>query len=339
MIVRVKHVKRVRSKGRTYWYHQKTGERLPDDRDELIRRVAEINANFGPARTLGPGSVAAVAAAYKASPDFKGLAARTRHYYTGHLDLICRDWGRLPIAGIRRKHVLALRDKHAETPAKANLIVTVLRILLAFAIELEEITNNPARDIKKLKTGEGHQAWPAEAIDRFLEVASPMMALALKLGLYTGQREGDCLEMTWRDYDGEWIYVAQNKTGTKLQIPVYSELKDALEEVRRTSPVMSTYILTTGTGKPYSGSHFRRHFAKVLKAAGLTGLTFHGLRYTAAANLAEIGCSLKEIAAITGHRSLGMIEKYSRDADQRRLAGAVIHRLENFSGTKNGKRR
>jgi hypothetical protein len=55
--------------------------------------------------------------------------------------------------------------------------------------------------------------------------------------------------------------------------------------------------------------------------------------------LAEAGCSLKEIAAITGHRSLAMIEKYSREADQRKLAGAAIHRLENVSGTKNGKPR
>ncbi len=76
-----------------------------------------------------------------------------------------------------------------------------------------------------------------------------------------------------------------------------------------------------------------------MKAAGLEGLTFHGLRYTAAARLAEAGCSLKEIAAVTGHRSLSMIEKYSRDADQKRLAGAAILRLENATRTKNGKLR
>ncbi len=69
------------------------------------------------------------------------------------------------------------------------------------------------------------------------------------------------------------------------------------------------------------------------------GLTFHGLRYTAAARLAEAGCSLKEIASITGHRSLGMLAKYSRDADQKRLAGAAILRLGNASRTKNGKLR
>ncbi len=76
-----------------------------------------------------------------------------------------------------------------------------------------------------------------------------------------------------------------------------------------------------------------------MKAACLEGLTFHGLRYTAATKLAEAGCSLKEIAAITGHRSLAMLEKYSRGADQKKLAGAAMLRLENASRTKNGKLR
>ena len=67
-------------------------------------------------------------------------------------------------------------------------------------------------------------------------------------------------------------------------------------------------------------------------------MAFHGLRYTAAARLAEAGCSLKEIASITGHKSLGMIGKYSRGADQKRLSGAAIVNLERYtSGTKNGK--
>ncbi len=47
----------------------------------------------------------------------------------------------------------------------------------------------------------------------------------------------------------------------------------------------------------------------------------------------------REIASITGHKSLGMIERYSRDADQKKLAGAAILRLENASRTRNGKPR
>ena len=43
VVVRLRHVKRVRSKGRTYWYHRITRERLPGDREERAARVLEIN--------------------------------------------------------------------------------------------------------------------------------------------------------------------------------------------------------------------------------------------------------------------------------------------------------
>jgi integrase len=61
----------------------------------------------------------------------------------------------------------------------------------------------------------------------------------------------------------------------------------------------------------------------------LAGVTFHGLRKTAASRLAEAGCSTHEIAAITGHKTLAMVELYTRGADQKRRATAAIFRLEN----------
>ena len=183
--------------------------------------------------------------------------------------------------------------------------------------------------------GAGHVSWPDEAIERFLETAPPMMALALKLGLYTGQREGDVLAMSWHDYDGERIQVVQSKTGTKLSLPVHGALRAALDGQDRVSPI----ILTTETGRPFTGSNFRHHFGKAVKAAGLVGLSFHGLRYAAASTLFEIGCNPKEVASITGHKSLAMVAKYGRDASQKRLGDAAIIAWENASRTKDGKPR
>ena len=90
--------------------------------------------------------------------------------------------------------------------------------------------------------------------------------------------------MSWHDYDGERIQVVQSKTGAKLSLPIHSTLREALDGQERVSPI----ILTTETGRPFTGSNFRHHFGKAQRAAGLSGLTFHGLRYTAAAKLAEI---------------------------------------------------
>ncbi|MCZ6849387.1 MAG: tyrosine-type recombinase/integrase, partial [Alphaproteobacteria bacterium] len=178
---------------------------------------------------------------------------------------------------------------------------------------------------------------PDESIAAFLDSASPMMALALKIAVYTGQREGDVLTMTWHNYDGNNIRLVQSKTGTKLTIPVHSALKAALDAQERVSPI----ILTTETGKPFTDSNFRHHFGKARKAAGLhgQGLVFHGLRYTAAKMLADVGCTTRQIAAITGHKSLAMIEKYTQGVDQERLAGAAILNLENAKRTENGKPR
>ncbi len=59
----------------------------------------------------------------------------------------------------------------------------------------------------------------------------------------------------------------------------------------------------------------------------------HGLRKAAARRLAEAGCSASEIAAITGHKTLAEVERYTRAADQERLARQAIKRQsKNKSG-------
>jgi integrase len=60
----------------------------------------------------------------------------------------------------------------------------------------------------------------------------------------------------------------------------------------------------------------------------LKGLVFHGLRKAAAVRLAEAGCSTHEIAAITGHETLAMVELYTKGAEQKRRAVAAIQKLE-----------
>jgi integrase len=57
-------------------------------------------------------------------------------------------------------------------------------------------------------------------------------------------------------------------------------------------------------------------------------LNIHGLRKLAAAELADAGCTMHEIAAVTGHLSLSMVQLYTQSADQERLARAAIVRLE-----------
>ena len=57
------------------------------------------------------------------------------------------------------------------------------------------------------------------------------------------------------------------------------------------------------------------------------GAGAHGLRKSAAVRHVEAGCSSKEVAAITGHASLLKIERYTKAAEQEKLAPQAIARL------------
>jgi integrase len=54
----------------------------------------------------------------------------------------------------------------------------------------------------------------------------------------------------------------------------------------------------------------------------------HGWRTTALTWLADAGCSPHQIAAISGHTTLKMIEGYTRGANKRALAKAAIVKLQ-----------
>jgi integrase len=61
--------------------------------------------------------------------------------------------------------------------------------------------------------------------------------------------------------------------------------------------------------------------------AGLAvgGVTTHGLRYTAATRLYELGCSFAQIAAITGHETIAMVKKYIEKKRDAQFAIATLN--------------
>ncbi|WP_062017988.1 tyrosine-type recombinase/integrase [Gluconobacter japonicus] len=66
---------------------------------------------------------------------------------------------------------------------------------------------------------------------------------------------------------------------------------------------------------PLSANNFYNQFIDWCREAGLpAGCSPHGLRKAAARRLAEAGCTTHQIAAITGHRSLAEVARYTQAA-------------------------
>ncbi|WP_372072745.1 tyrosine-type recombinase/integrase [Tistrella mobilis] len=312
--VEIKYVKRqVRTRKRrdgstwerVYWYYRRPGapdhgKPLPGDpsRPEFLTTLREFNQRAEAAPAIAdPASFAALVDRYTASPEFAGLADRTRKDYGTHLGML-RSWlGDLPTAGITRSVVYEIRDQMAATPRKANFVLAVLRLLLSWAVDRGMMDVNHAKGVKQLKTRPRQHVWGDDAEARFLTVAPEQMRLAFLLGIYTAQRQGDILRMTWNQYDGETIQLRQSKTGRPVRVPCHRVLKQALDA----APRRAVTILVTDTGRAFKEDHFRHEWRAATLAAGLDGLQFRDLRRTAMVRLAEAGASHFEVAAVSGH--------------------------------------
>ncbi len=121
---------------------------------------------------------------------------------------------------------------------------------------------------------------------------------AVILALWRGQRQGDLLRLTWKSYNGRTINLRQSKSGGKrVSIPVGETLRRLLDGLEKRSP----RILVNSRGRPWTEDGFRSSFSQACVDAGIVNLHFHDLRGTAVTRLALSGCSVPEIAAITGH--------------------------------------
>jgi integrase len=90
--------------------------------------------------------------------------------------------------------------------------------------------------------------------------------------------------------------------------------------------------LVKKTGRPYGDSEFSGQFRAWCDEAGLpTRCSFHGLRKALCRRLAEAGCSASEIAAWSGHATLTEVARYTKAADQAKLAKAALGRIANGS--------
>jgi len=127
--------------------------------------------------------------------------------------------------------------------------------------------------------------------------------------------------------DGQ-ISVAQQKTGTRVWIPLHPELKRILDMTQSEHLV----FIATECGRPYAHS---KSFGNTIRGwsreAGLTGCPLHGLRKACARRLAEAGCTASEIMSITGHKSLTEAERYVRAANQRTMAEAAMGKISGTS--------
>lgn len=325
------NLKRQVSRGTEYFYYRHRGK-LVSIKDADGKRLRPTDPGFMAAYEAiretfnrpdtpppGPGTLDALIAEYLASSRFKGKATRTKKDYLRFTDLLRRDYGTLPVRTMPRPFIFALQESYADTPRKANYIISMLRILMQFAVDMGYRPDNPVSKPGRIKEGDGHRPWEEYEIDAFRRhFPDPCFErAAFELLLNTAQRGGDVIELRRQHrFQGTISVVAQNKTGERLIIPEADDLTEILEPYLASHDGMMLLIASTGT--PVKIDNFRHRMKKAYRAAGLHDVTTHGLRYTAATRIRELTGDWEVVGALTGHRTAGMARQYTkqkRDAE------------------------
>jgi integrase len=280
------------------------------------------------------GSVGALICDYLKSPAFTDLAASSKTLYRTILDRFGGLHGHRVVHDMPRAKVAAyVYGIGADHPAMANVTKAVLRKLLAHAVRAGYRNDNPVAEIDRYKGGTRHTWTDAElaAYERKWPLGT-RERLAYALLLYTGQRGGDVVKMRRADVSGGAIAVVQQKTGTALSIPIHPELAAAL----KAGPSNGLTLIGDRHGRPIARNTLTLLMRKAAQKAGLPPECLpHGLRKAQMRWLAEGGASAKQIASISGHKTLREIERYTDAADQKRLSRGAIAKLKREPGVSN----
>jgi integrase len=285
-------------------------------------------AGAGASKTI-PGSFNDLVASWYRTPEFVGLGDLTKRTYRGVVEPFRSKHGDKPVNRLERRHVMRFLAEKAETPSAANNLRKRLAQLLDHAIALDWIKSNPARLTKPYRiAGDGFHTWDEGEIARFFEVHEPgtMAHLAVTLMLYTGAARVDAVKLGPMSLKGDRIEYRRKKTiktnGVLVSIPVHPDLGQVLAHCAKDRPFLAT-VYGKGRSPDGLGNQMREWCDK----AGLPECSAHGLRKACARRLAEAGATTHEIMAVTGHKTLAEVERYTSAALREGLADAAMQKL------------
>lgn len=261
----------------------------------------------------------------------------TRKTNRAILERFREEHGHRPVATVKPHNIEAILAKMATTPAAAFNLRKRLIPVFRLAMKMGWLSVNPAELAESVPyQAKGHHTWSEDEISRFLEV-HPVGSIAHRtmiLMLWTGAARADAVKLGWFSVKGDAVQYTRQKTGRMkspvlISIPIAPDLRALLDTLPRDAGT----FLQTADGKQRSEKALTGDMRKWCDAAGLPECTSHGLRKAIARRLGEAGASALTIMAITGHKTLSEVQRYTEAADRAKLATGGIALI---SGTKTG---
>ena len=227
--------------------------------------------------------------------------------------LQARTLARRSMASIQGKDIAAFMQQRQAEGAGPNTV----RLDLALLSHLFNVARaewgmaslaNPVEMVRKPKLPGGRtRRLVDDELPRLLAAAhvyggeiGPLITWAIE----TAMRRGEIAAMRWDHLDrkARVLLIPETKNGTPRRVPPSTAALGVLDGLPRR---------IDGRVWGMRPDSISQAFERVCKAAGIEGLTFHDLRHEATSRLFEKGLNPMEVAAITGHKTLQMLKRYT----------------------------
>lgn len=211
----------------------------------------------------------------------------------------------------------------------ASRTMSTLHSILEHAVRLGEIEKNPARGVRRMASTP-KMRWLSQAEIRKLGAAlleaeadleHPKGIAAIKLLLLTGFRrlEGLSLERTWLLEEENAVHFPSTKTGAQRRV-----IGNAAVSLLAAQPGNGSKFFFPAD---WGDGHFIgvvRVLDRVCLKAGIDNVTPHVLRHTFASVAGGLGYSELTIAALLGHASRGITQRYIHIDEPLRAAATSV---------------
>ncbi|MBE7566843.1 site-specific integrase [Acidithiobacillus sp. HP-11] len=215
---------------------------------------------------------------------------------------------KLYLSQIRGADLAEYRDRRLAE----GLSVSSVRLELAIISNLYTVAmkewrmeglRNPVLAVRKPSPGKARDRRLSLIEEKkLLAECAPSLKSIVLFALETGMRRGEIRKLLWKDVNFEkcTAQLFDTKNGEDRFIPLSSRALAVLKALPR----------DTGD-KVFPGADISHSFAAARKRADIEDLHFHDLRHEATSRLFEKGFNPVEVSAITGHKTLQMLKRYT----------------------------
>ncbi|MFK2893682.1 site-specific integrase [Dyella flagellata] len=249
------------------------------------------------------------------------------HY---HLARFVDDLGHLRLSGLTPEALTAWRDERLRTvsPATVRRELQTLGSVMTWARKdlLIAMPENPvsairlppagkARD-RRLEEGEearlmkalGDHSEPTKGAKRAgnyrVGTRNPLVKPVIQFAIESAMRLSEIVSLRWEDVDleAQTAFLPDTKNGDSRTVPLSKRAVAVLNGLPRSEDEPRVF--------PVSANAVKLAWRRATARAGITDLRIHDQRHEATSRIAKKIPNLVELASVTGHKDLRMLQRY-----------------------------